>query len=102
MTLLITLLNSLLNTLHGGQLLLYYNRVSRTTKDRILGKGWEAQLIMLVAGKKCWVGSVKKWLLKNQPKEVVGSLLSIQSSLEMAPPSFPHIMLNVKRVKHNM
>jgi hypothetical protein len=57
---------------------------------------------MLVAGKKCWVASVKKWLLKNQPKEVAGSLLPIQLSLKMAPPGFPHTMLNVKRVKHNM
>jgi hypothetical protein len=85
-----------------GQALLYYNRVSTITKDRILGKAWEAQLIMLAAGKKCWVGFVKKWLLKNQPEEVAGSLLSIQLSLEMVPPSFPHTMLNVKRVKHNM
>jgi hypothetical protein len=45
-----------------GQTLLYYN-----TKDCILRKAWKAQLTMLVAGKKCWVGSVKKWLLKNQP-----------------------------------
>ncbi len=29
-------------------------------------------------------------------------MFPIQSSLEMAPPGFPHIMLNVKRVKHNM
>jgi hypothetical protein len=48
-----------------GQALLYYNRVSTITKNRILGKGWEAQLIMLVAGKKCWVGFVEKWLFKN-------------------------------------
>jgi hypothetical protein len=53
-----------------GQTLLYYNRVSTITKDRILGKAWEAQLIMLVAGKKCWAGSVKKWLLQHQPQEV--------------------------------
>jgi hypothetical protein len=46
-----------------GQTLLYYNRVSTVTKDRILGKAWEAQLVMLVAGKKCWAGSMKKWLL---------------------------------------
>jgi hypothetical protein len=85
-----------------GQALLYYNRVNTITKDRILGKAREAQLIMLVARKKCWAGSVKKWLLKNQPEEVAGSLLPIQSSLEMAPPGFPHIMLNVKWVKHNM
>jgi hypothetical protein len=85
-----------------GQALLYYNRVSTTTKDCILGKAWEAQLIMLVAGKKCWAGSVKKWLFKNQPEEVASSLLSIQSSLEMALPGFPHTMLNVKKVKHNM
>jgi hypothetical protein len=45
---------------------------------------------------------VQKWLLKNQPEEVASSMLSIQSSLEMAPPGFPHTMLNVKRVKHNM
>jgi hypothetical protein len=46
-----------------GQALLYYNRVSRVTKDHILGKAWEAQHVMLATGKKCWVGSVKKWLL---------------------------------------
>jgi hypothetical protein len=46
-----------------GQALLYYNRVSTVTKDCILGKACEAQLTMLVAGKKCWAGSMKKWLL---------------------------------------
>jgi hypothetical protein len=46
-----------------GQVLLYYDRVSTVIKDYILGKAWEAQLAMLVAGKKCWDGSVKKWLL---------------------------------------
>jgi hypothetical protein len=142
-----------------GQALLYYNRVSMVTKDRILGKAWEAQLIMLVTGKKCWVGSVKKWLLQNQPQKVAGFLPSTQSPLETTfqlartralhagstqlplgviprsthihptyltrlmqrvggrsmmggpinqevgtppPPSFPHTMLNVKRVKDNM
>jgi hypothetical protein len=85
-----------------GQTLLYYNCVSTTTKDRILGKAWEAQLSMLATGKKCWAGSVQKWLFKNQPEEVAGSLLPIQSSLEMAPLGFPHTMLNVKKVKHNM
>jgi hypothetical protein len=76
--------------------------VSTITKDHILGKAWEAQLIMLVAGKKCWAGSVKKWLFKNQPQEVAGSLLPIQLSLKMGLPGFPHTMLNVKKVKHNM
>jgi hypothetical protein len=85
-----------------GQALLYYNHVSTIIKDRILGKAWEAQLTMLVAGKKCWVGSVEKWLLKNQPQEVAGSLPMIQPSLETTPPSFPHTILNVKKVKHNM
>jgi hypothetical protein len=85
-----------------GQVLLYYNRVSTITKDHILGKAWEAQFIMLATRKKCWAGSMKKWLLKNQPQEVAGFLLPIQSLLEMAIPGFPHIMLNVKRVKHNM
>ncbi len=33
---------------------------------------------------------------------MAGSLLLIQSSLEMALLGFPHTMLNVKRVKHNM
>jgi hypothetical protein len=51
-----------------GQALLYYNYVSTVAKNRILVKAWEAQLAMLVAGKKCWVGSMKKWLLKNQPQ----------------------------------
>jgi hypothetical protein len=68
-----------------GQTLLYYNRVSMIIKDRILGKAWEAQLAMLVAGKKCWVGSVKKWLFKNQPQEVVGFLSPVQSLLETVP-----------------
>jgi hypothetical protein len=48
--------------------------VNTVIKDFILGKAWEAQLAMLTAGKKCWVGSVKKWLLKNQPQEVVSFL----------------------------
>jgi hypothetical protein len=43
-----------------GQTLLYYNRVSMVTKDHILRKTWEAQLTMLVAGKKCCVGFMKK------------------------------------------
>jgi hypothetical protein len=50
-----------------GQALLNYNHVSTITKDHILGKAWEAQFTMLVMGKKCWVGSMRKWLLKNQP-----------------------------------
>ncbi len=50
-----------------GQALLYYNCGSTIIKDHILGKAWEAQLTMLVARKKCWVRSVKKWLFKNQP-----------------------------------
>jgi hypothetical protein len=50
-----------------GQALLYYNHMSTIIKDCILGKAWEAQLAMLVARKKCWAGSVKKWLLKHQP-----------------------------------
>jgi hypothetical protein len=49
-----------------GQALLYYNRVSTITKDRILGKAWEAQLAMFAVGKKCWARSMKKWLLNNQ------------------------------------
>jgi hypothetical protein len=32
--------------------LLYYKCVSMVTKDRILGKAWEAQLAMLGEGKK--------------------------------------------------
>jgi hypothetical protein len=46
-----------------GQVLFYYNHVSTVTKDRILGNAWETQLIKLVAGKKRWAGSMKKWLL---------------------------------------
>ncbi len=37
-----------------GQTLLYYNCMNTITKDHILGKTWETQLAMLVAGKKCW------------------------------------------------
>jgi hypothetical protein len=50
-----------------GQALLYYNRVNMVTKDRILGRAWEAQLTMFAMGKKCWAKSVKKWLLNNKP-----------------------------------
>jgi hypothetical protein len=82
-----------------GQLLLYYNHVNTFAKDHILRKAWEAQFIMLVVRKKCWVRFVKKWLLKNQLQEVVGFLPSIQSP---PPLGFPHTMLNVKRVKDNM
>jgi hypothetical protein len=38
-----------------GQVLLHYNYMSTVTRDRILGKAWEAQLAMLAAGKKCWL-----------------------------------------------
>jgi hypothetical protein len=68
-----------------GQLLMYYNRVSMLTKDRILGKAWEAQLTMLAAGKKCWVGSMRKWLFKNQPQEVASFLPPVQLPLETMP-----------------
>jgi hypothetical protein len=61
-----------------GQALLYYKHVNMVTKDCILGKAWESQLAMLVAEKKCWAGSVKKWFLKNQPQEVAGFLLPVQ------------------------
>ncbi len=68
-----------------GQALLYYNCVSMVTKNYILGKAWEAQLAMLATGKKCWVGSVKKWLFQNQPQKVAGFLPLVQPSLGMAP-----------------
>jgi hypothetical protein len=55
-----------------------------------LGKAWEAQLTMLATGKKCWAGSMKKWLLNNQPQEVA------------LPPGFSNRMLNVEKVKDNM
>jgi hypothetical protein len=82
---------------------------------------------MLAVRKKCWAGSVKKWLLKNQPQEMTGFLPLVQPSLQMVPqfatthviqagttqpinqeartppsPGFPHTMLSVKRVKDNM
>jgi hypothetical protein len=65
-----------------GQALLYYNHVSMITKNHILGKAWEAQLTMFAAGKKCWVGFVKKWLFQNQPQEVVSFLPLVQPLLE--------------------
>jgi hypothetical protein len=68
-----------------GQAVLYYNYVSTVIRDRILGKAWEAHLAMLVAGKKCWAGFMKKWLFKNQPQEVVGFLPLIQPLQEMTP-----------------
>ncbi len=110
-----------------GQAWMYYNRVNMVIKDYILGKAWEAQFAMLATRKKCWVGFVKKWLLRNQPQKVVGFLPPVQLLLEMvpqpamthalhaettqpinhevgapSPPSFPHTMLSVKRVKDNM
>jgi len=76
-----------------GQALLYYNRMSTMTKNRILGKAWEAQLAMLATGKKCWVGFVKKWLLKHQPQEVANFLPLVQLSLETMPqPVLTHVL----------
>jgi hypothetical protein len=54
------------------------------SKNRILGKAWEAQLVMLAMGKKCWTRFVKKWLFRNQPQEVASFLPPIQPLLEMA------------------
>jgi hypothetical protein len=59
-----------------------YNCVSTIIKNHILGKAWEAQLTMLIARKKCWAKSVKKWLLQNQPQEVACFLPLAQSSLD--------------------
>jgi hypothetical protein len=39
-----------------GQVLLYYNRVSMVTKDRILRKAWEAQLAMLAVERNVGLG----------------------------------------------
>ncbi len=64
-----------------GQALLYYNHVSMVTKN-FLGKAWDAQLIMLAAGKKCWARSMTKWLFRNQLQEVANFLPQIQPSLE--------------------
>jgi hypothetical protein len=50
-----------------GQTLLYYNHVSMVTKNRILGKTWEAQLAMLVVGKKCWARSMKNGTQESTP-----------------------------------
>jgi len=76
--------------------MLYYNHVRTVIKDRILGKAWEAQLVMLVMRKKCWAGFVKKWLFKNQPQEVA-ILLSVQLSLEMTPQPTTAHALQVKK-----
>jgi hypothetical protein len=54
------------------------------TKDHILGKAWEGQLTMLVKGKKCWAGFMKKWLLKNHSQEVASFLPLVQPPLEIA------------------
>ncbi len=81
------------------QVLLYYNRVSMVTKNYILGKAWEAQLAMLIAGKKCWVRSLKKWLLKNQPQEVVGFLPPVQPPLETTPQLTAIRALQVKTIQ---
>ncbi len=53
-----------------GQTLMYYNRVSTVTKDRILGKTWEAQLAMLLARKKClgWIRE-KMATLESAPRD---------------------------------
>jgi hypothetical protein len=66
-----------------GQALLYYNRVSTVTKD-LLGKAWDAQLVMFAARKKCWAASMKKWLFRNQLQEVASFLPPVQPSLEIA------------------
>ncbi len=76
-----------------------YNRVSTITKDHILEKAWEAQLAMLVVGKKCWVQSVKKWLLENQSQEMAGSLPLVQPSLETAPQFIMTRAFQVKTVQ---
>jgi len=76
--------NSFFEHFTWGQALLYYNCVNMIIKNRILGKAWEAQLAMFVAGKKCWARFVKKWLLKNQPQEAASFLLQVQPLLEMA------------------
>jgi hypothetical protein len=68
-----------------GQLLLYYNHVSTLIEDHILKKAWEAQLAMFDVKKKCWVGSVRKLLFKNQPQEVAGFLPHVQLLLESTP-----------------
>jgi hypothetical protein len=48
---------------------------------------------MLVARKKCWAGSVKKWLFKNQPQEVAGFLPLVQPPLETTPqPAMAHAL----------
>jgi hypothetical protein len=47
-------------------------------KDHILGNAWKAQFAMLVVGKKCWAGSVKKWLIQNQAQEVASFLPLVQ------------------------
>jgi hypothetical protein len=41
--------------------------------------------LCFATGKKCWAGSMKKWLLQNQPQEVVSFLPSVQPSLETMP-----------------
>jgi hypothetical protein len=57
-----------------GQMLLYYNLVNMVIKDDILGKAWETQFTMFNVGKKYWARFVKKWLLQNQPQEVISFL----------------------------
>jgi hypothetical protein len=57
---------------------MYYNCVSTVTKDRILGKAWEAQLAMLAAGKKCWVKSMNiQPLLEMAPQAIVTHVLHV-------------------------
>jgi hypothetical protein len=60
---------------------------------------------MLVVGKKCWVGSVKKWLLKNQPQEVVGFLplvqlaCSLQAGIAQLPLGMVHGTTHVHSIR---
>ncbi len=54
---------------------------------------------MLLAGNKCWARSMKKWLLKNQPQKVAGSLLLAQPSLKMAPQLVTTHVLQAKTIQ---
>ncbi len=73
--------------------------MSTVIKNRILRKAWEAQLDMFTMGKKCWARFAKKWLFKNQPKEVACFLLSIQQSPEMTPQFAVTCALQARTVK---
>jgi hypothetical protein len=82
-----------------GQALLYYNRVSTITNDRILGNAWEAQLIMFVMGKKCWARFVKKMVTQESAPRGGRLFASDSIVIKNGPSKFPPYNVECKKGK---